>query len=319
MHPIINISDWQSERLTASGSKEKKWYRSPQNELVLFKLPVTFTSESTLNLNEITGEMWSEKIATDIGKVLGYSVHDVEIGALNVDDQVIIDYGLDAELLGDLDIIHGALCYSFIEEGLESLVEGADMIMEIDDSYDRKTLRGNKEVYTYDLLVRLFKKHNFLPDLYKMIIFDTLIGNTDRHQDNFGMKRDEVSNRIEFAPFYDNSSSLGRELGVERIQKMFKDKFMFEAYLFNKKSAPQIRWGDAINNSRLNFFAFLKEVIHYTPEIKEYGEGISKLTDSEIDRIIHLIPSTIMSDIHKEFVYKLLTKRRDIMLEVFTG
>ncbi|MFB5761164.1 HipA domain-containing protein [Paenibacillus medicaginis] len=317
MYPIVNLSGWKYEDLMVSGSKEKRWYRMPgSNKLVLFKLPITLTSESSNNMSEITGEMWSEKLASDIAEILGFNVHQVDIASLEIDQEAISFYGLDEDKIRCLDIIYGALCHSFLSEGLESLVEGADLIMELDDTYNRKLLKGNKEVYSYQLLLRVFDKYNCIDDLYKMIIFDTLIGNTDRHQDNFGMIRDEVSSRsLSFAPFYDNSSSLGRELTTQRIQLMFRDKQMFQSYLFGKKSSPQIKWGDINQNTKLNFFDFLNRVKLLTPEIKKYDVVVAKLTDIKIDKIIDAIPEIVMSKLHKEFVNKLLKLRRDITLE----
>ncbi|WP_145329057.1 HipA domain-containing protein [Paenibacillus xylanexedens] len=315
MNTILDISDWKSETLSVSGSKEKRWYRHPEtNKLVLFKLPVSLTTGNNL-IEEVTGEMWSEKLASDIGGLLDFNVHKVDVGCIKASTSFFQDYYLDESRFKDVSLIFGALCHSFIEEDLESLIEGADMIMEFDDSYDRQRLKGRKEIYSFDLLLRLFSQRNMLDDLYKMIIFDTLIGNTDRHQDNFGIIRDEVSSRITFAPFYDNSSSLGRELPERRIELMFKDKQMFDAYLFNKKASPQIRWGNIDNNTKLNFFTFLKEVIKVSPDIKKFASSLFKLSDDKINECINRVPSIVMSDIQKEFVNKFLIVRRDLMLE----
>lgn len=317
MHRIVDLYGWKYEDLTVSGSKEKRWYRIPEsNKLVLFKLPITLTSETSKDINEITGEMWSEKLASDIAEILGFNVHKVDIASLDIDDEAISFYGLDEEKIRDVEIIYGALCHSFISEGLESLVEGADLIMEFDNTYNRKLLRGNVEVYSYQLLLRLFDKYNCIEDLYKMIIFDTLIGNTDRHQDNFGMVKDEVTIRpLSFAPFYDNSSSLGRELTTQRIQLMLKDNQMYNSYIFGKKSSPQIKWGDINHSTKLNFFEFLKRVKLLTPEIRKYDGIVAQLTDAKIDMIIEDIPEIVMSKLHKEFVNKLLKYRRDLTLE----
>ncbi|ALX50141.1 hypothetical protein [Lentibacillus amyloliquefaciens] len=48
--------------LNVSGSKEKRWYISKADgKLALFKLPISFTSETQATLREPTGETWSEK------------------------------------------------------------------------------------------------------------------------------------------------------------------------------------------------------------------------------------------------------------------
>ncbi|MED1784254.1 HipA domain-containing protein [Brevibacillus fortis] len=317
MSQIVDITGWTFEELNVSGSKEKRWYRFPNNnKLGLFKLPVSITSDTWIAVDEMSGEMWSEKIASEIGNIMGFDVHQVEIGSINVDDEIIKYYGLNPDKIKS-GIIYGAFCHSFLHEGVESLIEGADMIMEIDYTYDRSDLKGQLEVYSYDLLTRLFNKYNYLDELYKMIVFDTLIGNTDRHQDNFGIIRNEFTHGIRFAPLYDNSSSLGRELKEERIRLMLRDPSMFNSYLFGKKSGSLIKWGNRNHYEKLNIFDLFRRITEETPDIKKYINNLSELTDEIIEKIITGIPSVVMSDLKKEFVLKLIKTRRDYMLKEF--
>ncbi|MBY9081017.1 HipA domain-containing protein [Paenibacillus sp. CGMCC 1.18879] len=314
MFPIIDISSWQFEDLYVSGSKEKRWYRNPtDNKLHLFKLPVSLTSDTWTNLNEYSGEMWSEKIASEIGNALGLCIHEVNIASLKVTDEVINHYGLDPKRLVQ-DNIHGALCTSFLKEGQESLIEGADMIMEYDFTYDRNKLRGDAEVYSFDLLFRLFNDYGFLPHLFNMIIFDILIGNTDRHQDNFGIIRNEATNDVRFAPFYDNASSLGREMTGRRVSLIIEDAPMFNAYLHGKKSSSLIKWGDITNFEKLNMFVLFKKIVSCAPQIKDYIRMLEVLSDNIIDGIINQV-SEVMSENQKTFVSKVLKARRDLLLK----
>jgi len=54
--------------------------------------------------------------------------------------------------------------------------------------------------------------------VYDMILFDTLIGNTDRHQENWGITTSSIKNEsgafdftMRISPFFDNGTSLGIE------------------------------------------------------------------------------------------------------------
>ncbi|MNC30027.1 Serine/threonine-protein kinase CtkA [compost metagenome] len=188
------------------------------------------------------------------------------------------------------------------------------MIMEYDHTYDRAKLLGDKEIYSFDLLLRLFEKFEMLPHLFTMIIFDILIGNTDRHQDNFGIIRNESTMEIRFAPLYDNASCLGREMTQERIGKILKDTQMFHAYLHGKKSHSLIRWGNLNINERPNMFDLFRKIISVTPQIKHYISILDKLSDDVIDGIVYKIPK-VMSDNQKLFVSRVLKTRRDILLE----
>jgi hypothetical protein len=54
----------------------------------------------------------------------------------------------------------------------------------------------------------------------KMLLFDALIGNTDRHQDNWGVlwRSDDEGNLVpKFAPAFDNGTSLAHEIMENRI------------------------------------------------------------------------------------------------------
>ncbi|CAM3536723.1 MULTISPECIES: HipA domain-containing protein [Saccharibacillus] len=315
MYPIIDISSWENEEIYVSGSKEKRWYRNPQTrKLHLFKLPVSLTNDNWKIAGEHTGEMWSEKICSELGKTIGLDIHECNIARLELSEESINYYGINTGKLEGKEL-YGALCTSFLIEEKESLIEGADMIMEIDPSYDRKTLRGETEVYSYDLLERLFLQYGELEYLHRMIIFDTLVGNTDRHQDNFGMIRNELTKEVRMAPLYDNSSSLGRELPLRKVELMFKDSKMFNSYLFGRKASSLIKWGNSEKVEKLNAFELFKNVKSINPQIVTYIKDLKILTDSQIESIVNQVPTLVMDEVRKRFVSTVLKKRRDLILK----
>ncbi|MFC5471940.1 phosphatidylinositol kinase [Cohnella suwonensis] len=313
MFPVIDISKWFYEDIFVSGSKEKRWYRTPEeNQLRLFKLPVSLTS-GTNPEGESTGEMWAEKIASEVGNTVGLETHQVDIGYLHVDPLVLEHYGLSHEFLGTG--IYGALCKSFLNEGEEVLIEGADMIMDFDVTYDRKKLRGNTEIYRYDLLNRLFNKHGFESKLHEMILLDAILGNTDRHQDNFGIIRNERNKEIRMAPIYDNSSSLGRELPVERIKQLLSSQEMFDSYI--RRSKTLIKIGSIDNIKKVSCIDLLGHALEQKPQIKNLIQKLEQLTDEDTNNIVQNVPDEVMSEVQKEFVSRILRTRRDIILREF--
>lgn len=319
MYPLCDLTNWQRENiLFVPGSKEKKWYRTPEDQrLALFKIPISLTAPTGNDSVELSGEMWSEKIASEIGIALGFNVHHVDIGYIHASSEAIKDFGIKKERLQG-DKIFGAVCYSFLNEGKEILIEGADLIMEYDFTYVREKLMGTLEVYSYQLLLRIFDSYDARDKLFEMIVFDTLIGNTDRHQDNFGIIRDEIQRIDTFSPLYDNSSSLGRELTERTIDIMFKDSQRFNAYVHGRKSATHIRWGSLGSfEKKINLFDFLRKVCELTPEIKVVIERVRALTDDTIDYIVYNCPLEVMPNNKKAFVCKLIKYRRDYLLKEF--
>jgi hypothetical protein len=317
MYPLLDITKWDiGETLNVAGTKEKKWYRDPKNNrLTLFKLPISLTGKTSTQTTELSGELWAEKITSEIGKLLNIPVHDVDIGYIEADSTALDYYGVDYSKTID-NRIYGAICYSFLTENEEILIEGADMIMEFDQSYDRNKLRGDIEIYNYDLLLRVFNKYGFVAKLLEMLVFDTLIGNTDRHQDNFGMIRNEKTGILTFAPLYDNSSSIGRELLNKKILLMNTDSQMFYAYLHGRKSASRILWNEW-SEKKINTFEFLRRVITMSPEIVYDIERIENIGNNEIETIVHNVPDEVMTEVKKNFVIKLIKYRRNHMLKEF--
>lgn len=70
-------------------------------------------------------------------------------------------------------------------------------------------------------------------DFWSMLLFDSLIGNTDRHQENWGYlldllplsksvakrKKENYSVRLKFAPWFDNGTSLGHQILPQKFLK----------------------------------------------------------------------------------------------------
>lgn len=315
MYPIIDISDWSHMRYSVSGSKEKSWYQNPlTSQLSLFKIPISLTSSTWTKIGEHSGEMWSEKIASEIGNIIGVATHRVDICKINVTNEIIMQHLIDVDKINDSKI-YGSLCHSFLDHISENLSEGADLISELDYTYDRHKLEGEREAYTYSLLNQIFDKYGILSKLYEMIVFDTLIGNTDRHQDNFGLIRKVGTQEVRFAPLYDNASSLGRELTQDRVTKMLKDSQMLRAYVENNKARSCIRWGSKSNLNKISLIDFFKEVHRISPEILVYAEKVCLLTDDKISWLVSQIPSEVMGDSHKELVQRILSRRRDLILK----
>lgn len=174
------------------GTKRKFWYRDPdtKNEW-LFKYP-----------RERTGEHWAEKIAAEVA------------GALGVDHAT-------AEL-AVFEGHKGVALRSFVSHG-EELVHGNQLMEIAVDSYNpeagfrykRHSLANIWECL--GLLSRLTESD--LPTTKRLfagyLLLDAVVGNTDRHHENWGISLG-AGRGVRLAPSFDHGSSLGRELRDER-------------------------------------------------------------------------------------------------------
>lgn len=279
-YKIIDVTEWKISKGYLKGTKEKEGLTNPVNEeLVMFKEPA-----------ENSGDVWSEKLASEIGLFLGFNVQKVDI-AKNGDK-------------------YGALIYYSLNLNEEKLLEGADLIKS-----EKKFNEYKRNGYDFQLIEKTLERFgsNLINCFLEIIVFDILIGNTDRHSQNWGLIVD-TNDKVRVAPAYDNSSSLGREFHSNylKVEMKIKDENAFKSYCNSKKGSYMIGWNGEYKIPHFRFLELIYEV--YPFKIKTYIEKIRKLSDDKIEEIVEAIPNEIMKDINKKFAKKILKYRRDYML-----
>lgn len=73
-----------------------------------------------------------------------------------------------------------------------------------------------------------------------MLFFDALIGNTDRHQDNWELLwNQEKARHVRMSPVFDNGTSLGYEILESKIDDFYQSDKM-KSYI--RKGRHHLRW-----------------------------------------------------------------------------
>ena len=153
------------------------------------------------------------------------------------------------------------------------------------------------------------------------MIFDCLIGNSDRHHSNWGVSpyiknsNGERYLRLKLCPLYDNGSSLCAYENENDIEIFFKDKMKFEA-LINTKSKSAIGWENERPIKHFELLRKLKEnkyalVIPYIKKIE------NNVNETNIDKILNQFESSIISENMKKLLRMYILERRKRMLEIF--
>lgn len=187
---IVHVdSRWQRQH-EQMGSKAKFWCRADDDRKWLFK-----------RCRDGTGEDWAEKVAAEVAAVLGIPHAHVE--------------------LAESDGNRGCVVLDFVGEQA-ALIHGNELLWELDNSYPREQ-RWRVTGHTIDNVLRVLSMPKIMPpegssitgmdavDVFiGYLLLDTLIGNSDRHHENWALLR--LDNRVTLAPTYDHASSLGREL-----------------------------------------------------------------------------------------------------------
>ena len=195
-YPVVTVQEeWLlDEPEEEMGSKKKFWYRrEPDGAECLFKFP-----------RPITGEHWAEKLAAEVAALLAIRHATVDLASF-----------------GDE---RGSVSESFTPRGFE-LVHGNQLLRWASSGYDPDKTFGQSQhtlANIFAVVDKLFTvgeaKTRRKQQIAEYLVLDALIGNTDRHHENWGILRRREGDqwRGGVAPSFDHASALGRELMDER-------------------------------------------------------------------------------------------------------
>ena len=264
MIKIENFNEWEPQKeIVGSGKGKKVWLVNPKNpnQQGWFKY-VKKTIREGKEVNSY--ENFSEKLAELIA-------NNIEIKNAHI----------------DIGIYQGELgCLSYdINEQMEEIVS---LITKKYPKYNEKNLydEQNKIYYSINMILNSLDNKNLEKDFFKILIFDYIIGNTDRHSNNWAIIRKE-NNEIEIAPLYDNGSALCSYVYEEEIEKYFgKDKLLLNSLVRSKsRSMIKIDEKDKKRPMHIEVIKYLHN--KYNDETVGFVETILKRLNE--DKIVELI------------------------------
>lgn len=291
-YPVIQISQpaLEEERL---GSKEKFWFRDAEGARWLFKYP-----------RGGSGEHWAEKIAAEIGALIGVRCAEVQL----------------ARYEDDL----GAQSKSFTDrEWLK--VHGNEIMAEAVEGYDESLRFGQRDHNVKNIVAAVagWTKRNHLDadaamnELVSYAILDGLIDNTDRHHENWMFYYHPAQGAFRLAPSYDHGSSLGRELHdtsqrISRSRRHILDSGGMLNYIKGGKGRVYVNGGRALPLSPLSLAQLL---CRWQPTIaRPLLQRVNSVTDAGFRGAIDPVPPEFVSDTAKEFAHQLVMVSKSELL-----
>ena len=218
------------------------------------------------------------------------------------------------------------MSYSFLSN-TTSLVEGVEFILGKYPYYDKDTLvdRYSGMPYSFQMIVESMKPILGISTIAKILLFDALIGNSDRHHSNWGITETKgflsvekgvfPVNAMTLSPLYDNGSSLCSYINESDIETILKDKIRYES-IINTKSKSAIGW----NNLRpIRHFELIKNLRNeYYDETVKFVINIKKnITEQSIDTILSNFHDNIISSQMKKLLKKFIIDRRNRIIEIY--
>lgn len=201
-YPILEVRTNWHPAPEPMGSKRKFWFRSDATggRDWLFKYP-----------RPGTGEHWAEKIAAEVASAL-------RIRHAKVD-------------LADFQGHRGSATESFARGGRE-LHHGNDLLEGAVYGYDPKKRFGQSSHTLGNIwaamdyaFVHPGTARRAKTIIAEYLVLDAIIGNTDRHHENWGLLRRRTAGgwHAMVAPSFDHASSMGRELQNTRRERLLAE------------------------------------------------------------------------------------------------
>lgn len=146
------------------------------------------------------------------------------------------------------------------------------------------------------------------------LCFDAIIGNTDRHQENWGLVLNSERNTFELSPYFDNGTSLGHELDARKMAHYMKDSNGLVAYI--NRGKHHVKWRK--DGEKLKLF---EGVVQYCKRFPRVLSSLLKSLDWEdaaleecLSRLTLFAIQSPLSVERAEFIYKLTTERKRRLL-----
>lgn len=251
-------------------------------------------------------ESITEYLLNRIGEVLGLEMAFSRLMVAGEQIRFLSRYFLT----GNEQLVHGAQIFSgYLED--EELVE----------QIEREQM--SRDLFTFQFveasLQNQFPGHasQLLESFVKLLVFDAIIGNNDRHFYNWGVIADITGKNIpRFSPIYDTARGLFWNISESQIVERFKKPKEMNDFLrkYVNKSLPKTGWEDTkdINHFKLIELLFKND--------KRYCDVCRELLNFEkLNAVIDLLNrefAALMSIERRQIIKHCLTLRYEQLNEV---
>lgn len=299
--PIITVQPHSSTQLEQLGTKAKFWYQSDDGRQVLFK-----------EGRPDTGENWAEKVCCEVARLLDVPHAEYELAVWNGKQ--------------------GVISPSLMRTG-ERLVLGNELLARVYKVDALSTETPDKYKSTQHVLRRvvavLQSSYIFTPRDWTRpasitnaarvfagyLLLDALVGNQDRHDENWGMiytpKLEIAEGAFVLAATFDHASSLGRnETDANRRARLITidQGYSIGSYVTKARSGL---FEKPVSVKAMGTLQAFVECSKLEPNASQYWLArLRAVSDSDFSDILNNIPDGFISSTAREFANAMLRINR---------
>lgn len=307
---VIDVTDWlvdDTHGIFPIGARDKQMLWSPAEAIPGIKpnWPYLFKCSRSA----YPDQFWMECIAYLIGTELGFDV-----------PKALPAKSLDYEG----KVVCAALIEWFYDPKIQSFSHAADFFQNLIADFDND--KGTKHNLTdlkaicheFEWLAGIEQRwENWLN---KLLLFDALIGNTDRHQENWGIIFNPgFGSKVSLSPLFDNGTSLGHERFPQKVAGWTEAQL--ESYVRGGEHHLRLNIDDP--NKRLNHLESIRMLVNESEQNKSFVQQVMQ-TDfatmlAKLEYLCEIELEIPLSKQRFDWISRLLLCRHKLICELLTS
>lgn len=256
-------------------------------------------------------EVITEYLLNRIGEELGFNMAKSELAWFGGQIRFLSKYFLDNPQRQVLE--HGADLYS-------GYLNDRDFVEEVEKKNQSPAFFTVQ--FTKTTLDHFFPEESeiLMFEFLKLLLFDAIIGNNDRHFYNWGIIQDlKGKNKPIFSPIYDTARGLFWNDHEDKLKQIIGNKARFNTFIkkYTENSSPKVGWE---GKEKINHFELVEEFSNMGIVNKNQLFFRNVLSEDSINRVIRMVGiefDSLISNERKDIIFSCLTYRFDRIKKIF--
>lgn len=288
---LIHFEDYMCDAHDYLGSDDKRSIKIG-NDYYMVKLANRLEEKNTL-MTSVSNNVISEYLGCHILASLGLNVQETLLGYWK--DEIAV------------------ACKDFRQNG-EELHEFSWYMQTVIPKYKIGRIPTYKQLYqTFNECVFLKPiRQQAIDNYWNIIIGDALIGNFDRHKDNFGYLTNKQDMTIKIAPVYDCGSCLYPSLAEDKFKDILSDDNEIKMRIYDFPKIALNKNDDKLKEDKFGYYELLASDMD-----KECSKALLRIYPRiNLEKINKIIDETpFISEARKNFYKEMIKYRKELILD----